>query len=131
MKPLGTEGEDIAAKFLKKKGYRILKRNYRGTGGEVDIIAEDGGTIVFVEVKTRTGDLFGHPMEAVHYRKRQKIKKIALHYLAKQKKEVSARFDIICIRMKGITALPAGRGLRARTGEMEIEHLKDAFEVPF
>ncbi|MFA4829490.1 MAG: YraN family protein, partial [Thermodesulfovibrionales bacterium] len=60
MKLLGSEGEDLAAAFLKGKGYKIISRNYKTPIGEVDIIAEDKGTIVFVEVKTRTNDSYGY-----------------------------------------------------------------------
>mgnify|MGYP000085479978 CR=1 FL=1 len=116
MGSIGDKGEELAVKFLKKKGYKIIKRNYRTPTGEIDIIAKDGDKLVFVEVKTRTDSLFGHPVEAVDYRKQRKIKTAALHYLATQKKEMPARFDIISIRIG-----PDGK---------TIEHLKDAFEGP-
>lgn len=70
MKVLGIEGENAAAKFLEKKGYRIISRNYKTHIGEIDIIAQDGNTIVFVEVKTRGNESFGKPFEAVNKRKR-------------------------------------------------------------
>jgi putative endonuclease len=69
MKPLGSKGEDLAVRFLEKKGYRILSRNFRTPVGEIDVIAEDRNTLVFIEVKTRTDDSFGHPFEAVTFRK--------------------------------------------------------------
>ena len=75
MKALGSKGEDLAIQFLKKKGYRIIDRNYKTSVGEIDIIARDGNTIVFVEVKTRTDDSFGYPFEAVNKKKRQKLQK--------------------------------------------------------
>jgi putative endonuclease len=115
MRALGPRGEDMAVKLLKRKGYRILERNFKGPSGEIDIIARDGGTLVFVEVKTRTDGLFGHPFEAVHSRKRHKMKTTALHYLSQQKEEEPARFDIVSISMKA--------------GGKEIEHIKDAFGV--
>ncbi len=114
MRALGDKGEDIAAKFLKKKGYKILKRNYTAPIGEIDIIAKDGDTVVFVEVKARTDDLFGLPHESVGSKKQRKLKSVALHYLSRLKKQPPARFDIISICFK--------------EGRKEIEHIKDAFE---
>ncbi|HXC61421.1 MAG TPA: YraN family protein, partial [Nitrospiria bacterium] len=64
----GIDGESLAAEFLRKKGYRILERNYRTQRGEMDIIAEEGGALVFVEVKARRGDQFGGPHSAVGWR---------------------------------------------------------------
>ncbi|MCH8158067.1 MAG: YraN family protein, partial [Nitrospinae bacterium] len=61
----GKAGEKAAVAFLKKQGYRILKKNFRTAVGEIDIIAEQGRTVVFIEVKTRSGDKFGHPFEAI------------------------------------------------------------------
>jgi putative endonuclease len=116
MKALGSKGEDLAIRFLRKKGYRIIKRNYKTFVGEIDIIARDGNTIVFVEVKTRTNNSFGYPFEAVNKKKRQKLKNLALLYLKSQVKESPVRFDVLSILCTNGT-------------EMEIEHLKDAFEV--
>jgi len=116
MKTLGTEGEDLAVRFLKEKGYRIIARNYKTYFGEIDIIAKDGNTIVFIEVKTRTDVSFGYPFEAVHRKKIQKIKKLALLYLKKQGEELPVRFDVLSI-------------FCLDNGKKEIEHIKDAFEV--
>ncbi|MGB9715059.1 MAG: YraN family protein [Thermodesulfovibrionales bacterium] len=116
MKNLGIEGENIAVKFLEKNGYRIIKRNHKTHIGEIDIIAQDGDTIVFVEVKTRGNDSFGRPFEAVNKRKREKLKNLALQYLKKQGKEIPLRFDVLSI-------------FSSNKGEKEIEHIKDAFEV--
>ena len=74
MKALGIEGEDLAVKFLKKIGYKIVAKNYKTQIGEVDIIARDGDTTVFIEVKTRTNNSFGYPFEAVHKVKRRQVK---------------------------------------------------------
>jgi putative endonuclease len=114
MKSLGNRGEDHAAKFLKGKGYRLISRNFKTSIGEIDIIAEDKGTLVFIEVKTRTDNSFGHPFEALTYRKREKIKKVALCYLKNLKKPVAARFDVMSIEMDG--------------DEPVIELIVDAFE---
>jgi putative endonuclease len=100
MRLLGNRGETLAIKYLKKRGYRILKRNYSAPTGEIDIIAEDEGTLVFVEVKTRTDTLFGTPEEAVNFRKRNRITSTALHYMSRLKKQKPARFDIIGVRIK-------------------------------
>ncbi|ATW24588.1 hypothetical protein DCMF_07130 [Candidatus Formimonas warabiya] len=67
---------------MKKRGYRIIERNYRSRLGEIDIIGEKAGTLVFVEVKTKTSLAFGLPQENVNYRKQEKVKKIAQVYLA-------------------------------------------------
>jgi putative endonuclease len=115
MSLLGAKGENIASDYLRKKGYLIVHRNYKTPFGEMDIIAKDGGTIVFVEVKTRTSDSFGAPEEAVHAKKREKIRKIALHYLSRAKVEAPSRFDVISIMLND--------------GRKEIEHIVDAFEV--
>ena len=96
-KSLGSEGEALAAEFLRKKGYRIIAKNYKTFIGEIDIIAKDGDTIVFLEVKTRTNETFGYPFEAVNDHKRRKIKNVALLFLKKIKEEVPARFDVLSI----------------------------------
>ena len=116
MKVLGIKGENLAVTFLKKKGYRIIARNYKTFLGEVDIIAQDGNTIVFTEVKTRTDELFGRPFEAVNKKKRHKMKNVALLYMKGIQRNVSVRFDVISIFCR-------------ENGEKEIEHIIDAFEV--
>jgi putative endonuclease len=116
MKTLGCDGEELAAKFLKKKGYSIVARNYKTRIGEIDIIAKDGNMTVFIEVKTRANDSFGYPFEAVNKGKRQKLKNLALLFLKTHPKESTARFDVISILCK-------------QNGETAIEHIKDAFEV--
>ncbi|PKL51976.1 MAG: YraN family protein [Nitrospira bacterium HGW-Nitrospira-1] len=115
MNTLGKEGEDMAADFLKKKGFGIIKKNYRTVFGEIDIIAKDKDIIVFVEVKTRTDNVFAHPFEAVNQKKRDKIRKVALCFMKTQKKEFPARFDVLSIT--------------SDRGETRIEHIKDAFEI--
>lgn len=93
----GSLGETIAADYLLNNGFVILDRNYRsGRFGEIDIIASENEYICFIEVKTRTGSLFGTPSEAVGYEKRQKIKALAWAYI-KQKNlgERNMRFDIV------------------------------------
>lgn len=114
MRRLGIEGEELAVRFLKKKGYKIVLRNFKSPVGEMDIIAEDGDTLVFVEVKTRTDDSFGHPFEAVTPRKREKLRKVALGYLKHSRRDTPARFDVLSIETDG--------------ANHNIEHIKDAFE---
>ena len=93
---LGRAGEVKAAEFLKKKGYKILTKNYKTHIGEIDIIAEDNGTVVFVEVKTRVDDAFGVPSEAVTEKKIRKYEKVATEYLIRERSlDVLCRFDVI------------------------------------
>ena len=93
---LGRAGEIKSAEYLKKKGYKILDTNYRTAVGEIDIIAEDGEVLVFIEVKTRSSDEYGAPSEAVNLKKQEKYYKTASLYLQKHKKTQSqCRFDVI------------------------------------
>ncbi len=82
-KQTGNYGEDLAAQYLKKLGYKILERNYRIRGGEIDIVAKDGPTLVFVEVKTRYSHEFGNPVESMTYWKIKSLLKTALFYIQK------------------------------------------------
>jgi putative endonuclease len=91
----GQCGEDAAASFLKKSGFKIIERNYKNKIGEIDIIAKDKENLVFVEVKTRSSNKFGTPAEAVTYYKKQKIVNTAKFYLMKNQTELNIRFDII------------------------------------
>jgi len=112
---LGEKGEKLAVKFLKKKGYRIIKQNYKTPMGEIDIIAKDKDTLVFVEVKTRESIEFGYPFEAVNNLKRRKIAKVALSYIRKFKEIPPCRFDVL--------------GICYKDGEPEFGLIRDAFEV--
>lgn len=99
-KELGKRGEKIAANFLKKQGYQIIERNYRAKMGEVDIVAREAETIVFIEVKTRRSTDFGLPEEALSYDKRRRLTKLALGYLSYYKiKDKNCRFDVVSILM--------------------------------
>ena len=98
---LGEEGEEIAVKYLEKCKYEILMRNFRSYYGEIDIIAKDKNEYVFVEVKTRTNNKFGKPVEAVNKTKKRHIYKTAEYYLYYKKiQNVYVRFDIIEILKK-------------------------------
>lgn len=111
-KELGQEGEQVAADYLKKKGWRILEMNYRFSYSEIDIIAEKDGLVVFIEVKTRTNTSFGMPEDFVNDKKVQFIIRAADHYIQQHDWHGNIRFDIISIIKKR---------------EMELEHIEDAF----
>lgn len=113
MKSLGVECEEIAAGYLRKKGYKILLRNYRTPVGEADIVMRDRDAVVFVEVKARTCESFGQPFEAVNHRKKEKLRKVALYYLKQNKIEAPVRFDVVSIISKN--------------GRNEINHIVEAF----
>jgi putative endonuclease len=97
---LGKIGEDLACQELQQRGYAILARRYRRRGGELDIIARDGQTVVFVEVKTRESCEFGAGGESVNPRKRRRMAGVALDYLARNRlTESPCRFDVVSIDM--------------------------------
>lgn len=113
-KNIGSSGEAIAARFLRRQGYRILATNWRCRLGEIDIVARDGDTLVFCEVKLRRTKRFGSPFEAVTVTKQQKLRRLGEYYLAfVYRWPVAARFDVISITATG--------------GDHRIEHLKGAF----
>jgi putative endonuclease len=114
---LGREGERVAERYLKKKGYTLVERNYRCRGGEVDLIVLDRRVIVFVEVKTRTDHGFGNPLEAVEPRKQRRMIHAARFFLhEKRLHQRDARFDVVGISWPGV--------------EPEVEHIQNAFEIP-
>jgi len=115
-KELGKKGEALALRFLKKRGYQIIERNYVCKMGEMDIIAKEKDTLVFVEVKTRTSTTFGPPQLAVDPAKQMQLSKVALSFLKEKRLEdAKARFDVVAI-------------LLGPKGE-EIELIRDAFDV--
>jgi len=117
-KELGKKGEELALRFLKKKGYRIIEKNYICKMGEMDIIAREKDTLVFIEVKTRTSMFFGPPQLAVNFSKQRQLSKVALNYLKeKNLGDVKARFDVVAI-------------LIGQKGE-EVELIKDAFDLQY
>jgi putative endonuclease len=92
----GQRAEQLAAEMLEGKGMRILARNWRQPGGELDLIADDAGTCVFVEVRSRTGLEFGHPLEAISPQKRAQVIRAARLYLASETVNASGfRFDVV------------------------------------
>jgi putative endonuclease len=113
---LGKAGERLAEQYLRKKGYKIVERNYRCTVGELDLIVLDQRVVVFVEVKTRTGHGFGTPLEAVEFRKQRKMIQAAQFFLAaKGLQQRDARFDVVGVSWPG--------------REPIVEHIENAFEL--
>jgi putative endonuclease len=104
---LGISGEDLACRELERRGYAVLARRYRTRFGEIDIVARDGPTIVFVEVKARTSDRYGEPAEAVTLHKQIKVAAMAEDYLARRHLQgAPCRFDVVAIGFEH------GRGLK-------------------
>ena len=113
---LGKKGEQIAASFMKSKGYKVLKRNWRKHRYEIDIVAENQEYIVFVEVKTRTSRQWGNPEDFIGNTKIRRIVEAADLYLQLNDIDKPARFDIISAVWDGVS--------------FEIEHIDDAFMSP-
>ena len=123
-KKLGTRGEQIAINYLQNLGYRILERNYRNRLGEIDIIARQGRDLVFIEVKTRSDNLFGSPFDSVTASKKRQLSKVALEYLSKHDwLDNPARFDVVGVRLinKNGTWLQDAR----------VEIVQNAFELSY
>lgn len=96
---LGRTGERMAGEALQQRGYSILERNFRCQYGEIDLVAEHEGELVFVEVKTRRGTAFGRPEEAVTFRKQQKILEVASYYLDTHNCSQRAwRIDVVAVQ---------------------------------
>lgn len=95
----GSRYECMAAAFLEQQGYEIIRQNYQNRHGEIDIIARDGGWLVFVEVKYRSDSRKGYPEEAVGFHKQQRIRKTARHYLYCHRygEDTPCRFDVVSI----------------------------------
>ena len=114
---LGEAGEALAAATLAEAGLTILERRFRCRAGEIDLVARDGGVIVFAEVKTRRGPAFGSPAEAVTARKREHLVRAAGVWLAALGGEPPpCRFDVVEV-------------LPARDGRLEARHVRDAFRL--
>jgi putative endonuclease len=115
----GNKGERAAKSYLKKQGYRILKKNYRTPVGEIDIIAEHKCILVFIEVKSRTSAAFEQPFSAVTARKQKKIAQTANYFLAKNKiGDREIRFDVVSVLSDN-----------ENPDALEVEILQDAFRV--
>lgn len=114
---LGAKGEKLAVDFLREIGMTIICTNYRCRYGEIDIIAKDRETTVFIEVKSRSGLAFGTPSAAVTRRKQGQITKVAQHYLVdKSSTDIPLRFDVVAILVSSLR-------------KPEIEYIPNAFEV--
>ena len=113
-KKVGVWGENVAVEYLKSKGYKIVERNFRCRFGEIDIIAEDGDVLTFVEVRTRFEGEKNPPQLSVNNKKQNHISRVAKYYIMLKKiKDVVCRFDVVAINKK----------------DMKIEHIINAFEV--
>ncbi|HEU5091367.1 MAG TPA: YraN family protein [Nitrospira sp.] len=113
----GQASEMRAEQFLLAKGYRILDRNVRTPLGELDLVAEDQGVVVFVEVKGRATEAFGGALLAVDQRKRVKLTKLAAQYLARRHwSDKTCRFDVVLVQGR-----PSDQG--------RIKHLQNAFDI--
>jgi putative endonuclease len=112
---VGAYGERVAVVYLINQGMALLDRNWRGTAGEVDIIARDGDDLVFCEVKTRRSDLFGTPCEAVVPAKVRRLRRLAAEWLRTSGvRPRQVRFDVVSVRPQ-------------RSGPATVEHLRGAF----
>lgn len=115
--PLGQQGERAAEKFLRKRGFRIVARGERDRLGELDLVAVEQRTVVFVEVKTRASQERGHPAEAVDREKQRRLTRAALTFLKRHDLlECPARFDIVAVTWPTSAKRPT------------IEHFRNAFE---
>src|SRR5947207_1818422 len=116
---LGTRGEKLACRFLRRNGYKVLYRNFRGrTGGEIDIVCRDNDTLVFVEVKTRTSEDFGRPFDAIDRDKQKRIARGGLAWLRLlDNPDIFFRFDVVEVIIAD--------GSRPR-----FELLRNAFSLP-
>lgn len=114
-KYLGYKGENLAVKFLRRSGYKILERNFRLRSGEIDIVAKDGEQLVFVEVKTRSSDNQEFLRTSVNRGKEKRLAKAAAYYLNKKEYNgLTGRFDVVFVVNDN--------------GGTKIEHIKDAFK---
>lgn len=116
---LGKQGERLACEYLQNLGYKIIWNNYKTKIGEVDIVARDEGCLVFVEVKTRTNDLQGHPLEAVDRRKQAKLRQVAHFIMLKEGYSYeNCRFDVVAVSLDCFD-------------DWSIELVKDAIEIGY
>jgi len=119
-KILGKYGESLAKEYLQKQGYRIVEENFRNKLGEIDLIAQDGKTVCFIEVKTRQSLDQGQPYEAINRWKIHKLSQMATFYLKHKFHtiEILSRFDVISI-------------VQDKEGQAKIQHIKNAFNSTY
>ena len=114
----GKKSENLAVWYLKKNGYKIIEQNYRTPLGEIDIIAQEKKTIVFVEVKSRQSIRYGNPKWAVTPKKQRKVSMVALQYLKSTRQmDARARFDVVAVT--------------SNHDQPQIEIVKNAFELAY
>lgn len=111
---LGRYGEERAFQYLKDRGYVFLDRNWRCAHGEIDLVMRDGNRLVFIEVKTRNGNGFGHPFEAITPNKIVRMRKLVAEWC------LNARISSANVRLDAVAVL-------VRDGRVAIEHLKQVF----
>lgn len=112
----GEAGEALALQHLRRAGYALVERNARTRLGEIDLVVERAGTVVFVEVRSRTSDRFGSPLESVDRRKQHRLALLAIQYLARRRlQDRRVRFDVIAIEWQD--------------GAPKISHVENAFEA--
>ena len=115
---LGKLGEELALKKIKSLGYKCITRNYRCALGEIDLIAKDGDTLVFIETKTRKGKSLGYAKEAINDRKKRQLSKVALLYMkANNCCDIRSRFDVVAINLIG--------------DKEQIEVVRNAFDLAY
>ncbi|MBN2123556.1 MAG: YraN family protein [Deltaproteobacteria bacterium] len=115
---LGRLGEGLALERIQQMGYRCIVRNYRCALGEVDLIARDGDTLVFIEIKTRKGRSLGYAKEAVDHRKRRQLSKVALAYMKENDCcNAKSRFDVVAVSLQ--------------EDKEEIEVVRNAFDLAY
>ena len=121
---LGARGEALAVKHLKRLGYKIVEQNFRVRAGEIDIIGEQDGTLVFIEVKTRTDTRFGPPFESITAKKKKHLSIVALEYMSRHDcHDRPARFDVVSVQFD--TNKPK------RFSDARIEIIKNAFDLSY
>ena len=115
---LGRQGEKLALKTIEALGYQCIERNYRCPMGEVDIVARDGDTLVFLEIKTRKSRSIAYAKEAVNNRKRRQLSKVALAYMkANNCSDARSRFDVVAVSLKG--------------DKRQVELIRNAFDLEY
>jgi len=113
---LGLQGELIAERWLVRRGWRVIQRRYRSGHRDIDLVAESGHTIAFVEVKTRRGEAFGGPVEAVNWKKRRELSRSAFTWIDRHGRPgESYRFDVVGILVTG--------------GRVRVRHVENAFSL--
>lgn len=116
-KPLGDRGEELAARHLAAGGWMVLNRNFRVGRKEIDLVARRGEVVAFVEVKTRSGRGFGHPLEAITWKKRREIQQVAQAWIDRHGRDGDTyRFDAVSVLVMG-------------GGAPLVEHVEDAWRM--